>query len=203
MGSSSSTERNTFNFSFCTVVRNSPIIQNGDTIYNIYRVSETGNSNLNRTEKLTATGNEKVIDFDRIDIFDKSKTSRDDLVESTRGYDNERIDLFGQLKNLSDKMKQIHETNQKEFDRLKKELNLIIEKFNSYDMLYILIEPENFKDPHKTANVITYFLKNYFTPEGKVLIDERQMKDIPVIDLRRVFGANSFVREQTLICEMR
>ena len=124
-------------------------------------------------------------------------------MESTRGYDNERIDLFGQLKNLSDKMKQIHETNQKEFDRLKKELNLIIERFNSYDMLYILIEPENFKDPHKTANVITYFLKNYFTPEGKVLIDKRQMKDIPVIDLRRVFGANSFVREQTLICEMR
>ena len=100
-------------------------------------------------------------------------------------------------------MKQIHRTNQNEFDRLKKELNSIIERFNSFDMLYILIEPENFKDPQKTADVITYFLKNYFTPEGKVLMDEKQMKDIPVIDLRRVIGVKSFVREQTLICEMR
>ena len=199
MGCSSSTDRNINIFSFCSDVR----IQTVETVHNIYRASETGNFKLNRTEKLTATGNEKVIDFDRIDIFEESKTSRGDQLETTERYQNERIDLFGQLKNLRDKMKQIHCTNQKEFDRLKKELNLIIERFNSFDMLYILIEPENFKDPQKTADVITYFLKNCFTPEGKVLLDERQMKDIPVIDLRRVLGVKSFVREQTLICEMR
>merc|ERR1712227_445484 len=95
MGCSSSTDRNTFNFAFGRDVR----IENGDTVYNIYRVSETGNFNLNRTEKLTETGNVKVIDFDRVDIFDEPKTSRDDKLKTTKRYENERLDLFGQLKN--------------------------------------------------------------------------------------------------------